>query len=92
MSTNADPNTRPDYDVVLQQIADYVLTYRVDSAEARDTARLCLMDSLACALLALRFPECTKLLGPRWTALWCPTAPGCRARASAWTRSRQPGT
>lgn len=65
MSTNADPNTRPDYDGVLQQIADYVLTYRVDSPEARDTARLCLMDSLACALLALRFPECTKLLGPQ---------------------------
>ncbi|CDF86194.1 2-methylcitrate dehydratase [Pseudomonas knackmussii B13] len=65
MSANADPNTRPDYDTVLQQVADYVLTYRVDSAEALATARLCLLDSLACALLALRFPECTKLLGPQ---------------------------
>ncbi|CAD5108791.1 2-methylcitrate dehydratase [Zestomonas carbonaria] len=64
MSTNADPNTRPDYDGVLQQIADYVLTYRVDSAEALDTARNCLMDTLGCGLLALRFPECTKHLGP----------------------------
>ncbi|GAG81039.1 unnamed protein product, partial [marine sediment metagenome] len=28
------------------------------------TARLCLMDTLGCGLLALRYPECTKLLGP----------------------------
>ncbi|WOI26645.1 bifunctional 2-methylcitrate dehydratase/aconitate hydratase [Cobetia amphilecti] len=34
------------------------------SAEAMDTARLCLMDTLGCGILALRFPECTKHLGP----------------------------
>ena len=64
MSANVDLNTRPDYDQVLQTLADYVLGYRVESAEALDTARNCLMDTLGCGLLALRFPECTKHLGP----------------------------
>ena len=64
MSANADLANRPDYDQVIQDIADYVLTYEIDSAEALDTARNCLMDSLGCGLLALRFPECTKHLGP----------------------------
>ena len=64
MSTNADSNERPDYDPEIQAIADYVLDYRIDSEEAWDTARHCLMDTLGCGLLALRFPECTKHLGP----------------------------
>jgi 2-methylcitrate dehydratase len=64
MSSNVDLNQRPPYDPVIQAIADYVLDYRATSAEALDTARNCLMDSLGCAMLALRFPECTKLLGP----------------------------
>jgi 2-methylcitrate dehydratase len=56
---------RPEPDAVLQQIADYVL--RVDELardEAIGTARLCLMDTLGCGLLALNYPACTKLLGP----------------------------
>jgi len=65
MSANVDLNDRPDYDRVLQTLADYALGYRVDSAEALATARNCLMDTLGCGLLALRFPECTKLLGPQ---------------------------
>lgn len=64
MSANVDLNTRPDYDQILQTLADYVLGYRVDCAEALNTARYCLMDTLGCGLLALRFPECTKHLGP----------------------------
>ncbi|WP_414158648.1 2-methylcitrate dehydratase [Pseudomonas sp. BNK-45] len=64
MSANVDLNNRPEYDQVLQDIADYVLTYSIDSQEALDTARNCLMDTLGCGLLALRFPECTKHLGP----------------------------
>ncbi|WP_110710605.1 2-methylcitrate dehydratase [Salinicola sp. CR57] len=64
MSANVDFNQRPDYDPELQTIADYVLDYRVDSREALETARHCLMDTLGCGLLALRFPECTKHLGP----------------------------
>ena len=64
MSATFDLNERPDYDEVLQQIADYVLTYEITSEEAWSTARYCLMDTLGCGLLALRFPECTKHLGP----------------------------
>lgn len=64
MSDNTDKNERPEFDEVLQTIADYVLDYTVESAEAWRTARYCLMDTLGCGLLALRFPECTKHLGP----------------------------
>ncbi|MFO7647521.1 2-methylcitrate dehydratase [Halomonas sp. 3H] len=64
MST-VEANVRPAYDDELQKIADYVLDYRIDSPEAWNTARLCLMDTLGCGLLALRFPECTKHLGPQ---------------------------
>ena len=52
----------PDREMVT--IAQYVLDYEVNSAEAFQTARLCLMDSLGCAVLALRFSECAKMLGP----------------------------
>ncbi|WP_166366387.1 2-methylcitrate dehydratase [Pseudomonas akapageensis] len=64
MITNVDLNIRPDYDPLLQDIADYVLNFKITSPEALDTARNCLMDTLGCGLLALRFPECTKHLGP----------------------------
>jgi 2-methylcitrate dehydratase len=60
----ADSNVRPDPDQELVDIAEYVCDYTIDSAEAYDTARNCLMDSLACALLALQFPECARHLGP----------------------------
>lgn len=64
MGSNVDVNLRPDYDQVIQDIADYVLNAEITSEEAFDTARNCLMDTLGCGLLALRFPECTKHLGP----------------------------
>jgi 2-methylcitrate dehydratase len=64
MSATVDFNERPDYDDVIQQIADYTLNGEINSEEAWDTARYCLMDTLGCGLLALRFPECTKHLGP----------------------------
>ncbi|NGX57382.1 MAG: 2-methylcitrate dehydratase [Chlamydiae bacterium] len=51
-------------DKLLETIAEYVTEHKIQSSEAYDTARLCLMDSLGCAMLALNFPECTKLLGP----------------------------
>ncbi len=63
-SHNVDANLRPDPDPELVTIADYVCNYHIESAEALDTARNCLMDSLGCALLALQYPECTKHLGP----------------------------
>lgn len=45
-------------------IADYAANYIPESKEAIDTARYCFMDALGCGLLALRFPECAKHLGP----------------------------
>lgn len=51
-------------DSLLTDIAAYVTGASTFSDEAYATARLCLMDSLGCALRALDYPECTKLLGP----------------------------
>ena len=64
MTVNVDINKRPDSDQILVDIANYVSNYTISSPEAYDTARNCLIDTLGCGLLALRFPECTKLLGP----------------------------
>ncbi|WP_237064863.1 bifunctional 2-methylcitrate dehydratase/aconitate hydratase [Microbulbifer guangxiensis] len=83
MSANVDENIRPEYDRVIQDIADYVLDYRIDSGEAWETARYCLMDTLGCGLLALGFPECTKLLGPLVEGTVVPNGvrvPGTRLR------------
>src|SRR5271167_586821 len=56
---------RPEPDAILQQIADYVLDLdKITGDHATDTARLCLMDTLGCGLLALNYPACVKLLGP----------------------------
>lgn len=55
---------RPQPDQPMVDIADYVIDYRVDSQEAFDTARYMLLDSLACAMLAMKFPDCVKHLGP----------------------------
>ncbi|MDB5338439.1 MAG: 2-methylcitrate dehydratase [Planctomycetaceae bacterium] len=80
MTANVDTNNRPPPDDVLVAIARYVCQYQIDSDEAYDTARYCLMDTLGCGLLALRFPECTKHLGP--------LVPGTTVRHGA----RVPGT
>jgi 2-methylcitrate dehydratase len=55
---------RPKPDQELVDIATYVMDFDIDSPVAYETARYCLMDALGCAMLALNFPECTKLLGP----------------------------
>jgi len=57
-------NSRPDPDELIIQIADYVMDYEIQSDEAYQTAKSCLIDTLGCGLLALSFPACTKLLGP----------------------------
>ncbi len=57
-------NVRPQPDAVLTDIADYVSGYSIESREAYETARYCLMDTLGCGLEALEYPACTKLLGP----------------------------
>lgn len=57
-------NVRPAPDPLLVDLADYALNARIASDEALDTARWCLADTLACGILALAYPACTKLLGP----------------------------
>ncbi|KLV03723.1 2-methylcitrate dehydratase [Photobacterium aquae] len=64
MERNVDINERPQPDMLLKQIAEYVMTTEIRSELAYQTARYCLMDTLGCGMLALRFPECTKHLGP----------------------------
>jgi 2-methylcitrate dehydratase len=55
---------RPAPDAALVAIADYAKHYTVDSRQAYETARYCLMDTLACGFQALKYSACTKLLGP----------------------------
>ena len=55
---------RPEPDAALVAIAEYAKNYSINSAQAYETARYCLMDTLACGFLALKYPACTKLLGP----------------------------
>ncbi len=57
-------NIRPPVDAVIAAIADYVYDRTPPSAEALQTARYCLLDSLGCALQALDYPACTAMLGP----------------------------
>ena len=64
MSANTEANIRPAPDAELAAIADYVVGFDAISDEARETARYCLMDTLGCGFLSLRFPECAKHLGP----------------------------
>jgi len=55
---------RPDPDAVLVAIADYAHAATFDSPQAYETARYCFMDTLACGFQALKYPACTKMLGP----------------------------
>src|SRR6266481_7726722 len=59
-----DLNVRPPFDPLLERIVDYAVSPQIKRVDAYDAARYCLMDSLGCALLALNYPACTKLLGP----------------------------
>ncbi len=56
--------TTPGTDPLLAEIADYVVRRPIESDEALDAASWSLADSLGCAMLALKFPECRKRLGP----------------------------
>jgi 2-methylcitrate dehydratase len=78
MTSHATTHQQPDD--VLAEIAAYVSNDGGFADEAYATARLCLMDSLGCAMLALGFPQCTKLLGP--------VVPGAALKGGA----RVPGT
>ncbi len=64
MSHDIKSAERPAPDDVLTAIADYALSYEIVSALAYETAAYCLMDTLACGFQALKYPACTKLMGP----------------------------
>jgi 2-methylcitrate dehydratase len=71
---------RPAPDAVLTAIADYAINYRQPSELAKETAYYCLMDTLGCGFQALRYPACTRMMGP--------VVPGALVRGGA----RVPGT
>jgi 2-methylcitrate dehydratase len=64
LKTSANQNLRPDPDELLVRIADYTCANPAFSDEARLTAHHCLLDTIGCGLLALKYPACTALLGP----------------------------
>jgi len=64
MSDHFDLNARPAADEEIVAVADYVANYSIQSPEACQMARYCLMDSLGCAFLAYRYQQCTRHLGP----------------------------
>ncbi|MHB8476693.1 MAG: bifunctional 2-methylcitrate dehydratase/aconitate hydratase [Steroidobacteraceae bacterium] len=64
MSHDVKSAERPAPDHILTQIADYAASFEIKSPLAYETARYCLMDTLACGFQALKYPACTKLLGP----------------------------
>ena len=64
MSHDIKSAERPTPDHLLAAIADYVLGHEIRSDLAYETAGYCLMDTLACGFQALKYPACTKLMGP----------------------------
>lgn len=55
---------KAEYDSEINDIAGYIHNYKIDSELALDTSRYILLDTIGCGLEALRFKECTKVLGP----------------------------
>ena len=67
---------------LIVELAEYAANYVVDSREAIDTARYNFMDTLGCGLLALRYPDCTKHLGP--VVPGATLIDGARVPGTAW--------
>ncbi|MCJ1280046.1 ATP-binding cassette transporter CGR1 [Puttea exsequens] len=53
-----------EFDPEIKDMASYIQNYKINSDLAFETARYVFLDTLGCGLEALRFSECTKLLGP----------------------------
>ena len=85
------PDLRAEPDQLLADIADYVIDREIRSELAYATARHCLMDSLGCAMQALTYPACARLLGPiRIGTERCPTALEFLEPGSCLIRFRPP--
>ncbi|KAI9891877.1 MAG: ATP-binding cassette transporter CGR1 [Vezdaea aestivalis] len=70
------PSAPQEYDSEIKDIANYVHQYKIDSDLAYDTAHYILLDTIGCGLEALKFPQCTSLLGPVVPGTVVPN--GCR--------------
>jgi 2-methylcitrate dehydratase len=64
MSHDIKSAERPAPDQLLTAIADYASSFEIKNKLAYETATYCLMDTLACGFQALKYPACTKLMGP----------------------------
>ncbi|MCJ1300195.1 ATP-binding cassette transporter CGR1 [Hypocenomyce scalaris] len=64
LNSSAPPAGPREFDPEIKDMANYIHNYKIDSDLAFDTARYVFLDTLGCGLEALRFKECTKLLGP----------------------------
>lgn len=73
------------YDDFIERIADYAFTYRIDSDAAYERAYLSLIDGLGCGIRALTFPECVRVIEPRWA-----DAPSTGARVVGTTYMLEP--
>ena len=63
-SSHASKAPAQEYDPEILDIASYVHNHKIDSEVALDTSRYILLDTIGCGLEALRFPQCSALLGP----------------------------
>jgi 2-methylcitrate dehydratase len=81
MSFISNEKRPPDPELVA--IADYVADFTIGEGEALETATLSLADSLGCALLALNYPECVRLLGSVVPGIDVPK--GCRIPGTHFT-------
>jgi 2-methylcitrate dehydratase len=70
------------YDDILQKLVDYTLNPPEFSKTAVHNAAWSFLDAIGCAVLALKFPACQKLLGPIVPGAYCEQ--GSRIPASDW--------
>ncbi|KAF2076424.1 hypothetical protein CYY_002281 [Polysphondylium violaceum] len=76
MTTHTIQVEQQPWDKVIQDIADYVINYNINSTQAYQTAHYTVFDAIGCGYLALKFGECTKLMGPVVPGTAVPN--GCR--------------
>ncbi|EGG15752.1 methenyl tetrahydrofolate cyclohydrolase / NADP-dependent methylene H4F dehydrogenase [Cavenderia fasciculata] len=62
--TTFSSSSNQKWDQEIVDIADYVLNYKPTTDESFSTAKATLFDAIGCGLLALKYKECTKLMGP----------------------------
>ena len=85
-------NERLAPDKVLTDIADYALSYKIESDLAYTTARYCLMDTLGCGLEALDIRPARNCSAPLFPARLFPMALAFPAPATSSIRCRLPST